>query len=112
MKFGAYEKIKRMIKGDRAQEITVIERFAAGSSAGAFAQTVIYPMEVMKTRLAVGKSGQYKGMIDCGMQIFQKEGFKAMYRGYVPNLIGIIPYAGIDLTIYETLKQMYMKKNP
>ena len=55
--------------------------------------------------MAVGKTGQYKGMLDCGLQVFRKEGFTAMYRGYVPNLIGIIPYAGIDLTIYEVNPQ-------
>ncbi len=39
--------IKRLIKGDDAvNEVSVVERFAAGSSAGAFSQTVIYPMEV------------------------------------------------------------------
>lgn len=26
----------------------------------------------------------------------------------VPNLIGIIPYAGIDLATYETLKKKYL----
>ena len=38
--------IKRLLKGDSPKEITVVERFAAGSSAGAFAQTCIYPLEV------------------------------------------------------------------
>lgn len=58
-------------------------------------------LQVIKTRLAVGKSGQYKGMVDCGYKVYKHEGFKALYRGYLPNVIGIIPYAGIDLTIYE-----------
>ena len=40
-------------------------------------------------------------MLDCAMKIFQKDGVTAMYRGYIPNLIGIVPYAGIDLSIYE-----------
>ena len=57
--------------------------------------------QVIKTRLAVGKSGQYKGLLDCGMQIYKQQGAKALYKGYLPNLLGIIPYAGIDLTIYE-----------
>ena len=60
-------------------------------------------LQVMKTRLAVGKTGQYKSMLDCGRQIWKNEGFKAFYKGYMPNLVGIIPYAGIDLTIYEVL---------
>jgi len=111
IKFAAYEQIKKLLTDDPRQ-ISVVERFAAGSTAGAIAQTCIYPMEVIKTRLAVGKTGQYKGLLDCGLQIYRKSGPKALFKGYVPNLIGIIPYAGIDLTIYETLKQFYLKENP
>lgn len=47
------------------------------------------------------KTGQYKGIVDCGLKIHKREGFKALFRGYIPNLLGIIPYAGIDLTVYE-----------
>ena len=32
-----------------------------------------------------------------------------VFQGYIPNLIGIIPYAGIDLAVYETLKSLYVK---
>ncbi|KAK6034176.1 hypothetical protein COOONC_28317 [Cooperia oncophora] len=32
-----------------------------------------------------------------------------MFQGYIPNLLGIIPYAGIDLAIYETLKKYYVR---
>ncbi|KAI9099703.1 mitochondrial carrier domain-containing protein [Phlyctochytrium arcticum] len=31
-------------------------------------------------------------------------GIRTFYRGCVPSLIGIVPYAGIDLGIYETLR--------
>ena len=41
-----YFQIKRMFKGDRKTEISIGERFASGSLAGATAQTIIYPMEV------------------------------------------------------------------
>lgn len=40
-----------------------------------------------------------------------KEGFRSFYRGYLPNLLGIIPYAGIDLAVYETLKRSYLKSH-
>ncbi|KAK2142548.1 hypothetical protein LSH36_940g01003 [Paralvinella palmiformis] len=111
IKFAAYEQIKKFFTG-KSNETTIVERFASGSMAGAIAQTCIYPMEVIKTRLAVSKSGQYKGILDCGLKIFKENGAKALFKGYIPNLIGIIPYAGIDLTIYETLKQWYIKRNP
>ena len=62
---------------------------------------------MIKTRLAVSKSGQYKGILDCGLKIFKENGAKALFKGYIPNLIGIIPYAGIDLTIYEVRIMLY-----
>ena len=62
---------------------------------------LLFFVQVVKTRLAVMKTGQYKGILDCLMKVQQKEGFLALYKGYLPNLLGIIPYAGIDLTIYE-----------
>lgn len=55
----------------------------------------------MKTRLTLRKTGQYSGMFDCAKKILRKEGLKAFYKGYIPNILGIIPYAGIDLAVYE-----------
>lgn len=78
-----------------------MERFVSGSLAGAISQTVIYPMEVLKTRFCLRSTGQYTGLLDAARKIHSNGGIKNFYRGYVPNLIGIIPYAGIDLTIYE-----------
>ncbi|XP_064078368.1 mitochondrial adenyl nucleotide antiporter SLC25A25-like isoform X4 [Macrobrachium nipponense] len=111
LKFAAYEQAKRMVLqfgGSRERELTIYERFVAGSFAGGFSQTVIYPLEVLKTRLALRKTGQYKSIIDAAKKIHKHEGIRSFYRGYVPNLLGIIPYAGIDLAIYETLKKTYI----
>lgn len=57
--------------------------------------------QVLKTQLALRKTGQYSGIVDCAKHIFQREGVAAFYKGYVPNMLGIIPYAGIDLAVYE-----------
>ncbi|KAK2491787.1 hypothetical protein MC885_014400 [Smutsia gigantea] len=108
IKFMAYEQIKRAIRGQQ-ETLHVQERFVAGSLAGATAQTIIYPMEVLKTRLTLRRTGQYKGLLDCARQILQREGPRAFYRGYLPNVLGIIPYAGIDLTVYETLKNRWLQ---
>ncbi|XP_062389129.1 calcium-binding mitochondrial carrier protein SCaMC-3b [Sardina pilchardus] len=111
IKFMAYEQIKWVLRGCReGGTLRVQERFVAGSLAGATAQTIIYPMEVLKTRLTLRKTGQYAGMLDCAKQILQKEGVRAFYRGYMPNTLGIIPYAGIDLAVYETLKNAWLQR--
>uniref|UniRef100_A0A671VES4 Solute carrier family 25 member 23b n=1 Tax=Sparus aurata TaxID=8175 RepID=A0A671VES4_SPAAU len=111
IKFMAYEQIKWLIRGSKeGGSLRVQERFIAGSLAGAIAQTIIYPMEVLKTRLTLRKTGQYSGMADCARQILKKEGVRAFYRGYLPNTLGIIPYAGIDLAVYETLKNAWLQR--
>ncbi|KAM7386222.1 hypothetical protein PAMA_009047 [Pampus argenteus] len=111
IKFMAYEQIKWLIRGSKeGGSLRVQERFIAGSLAGATAQTIIYPMEVLKTRLTLRKTGQYSGMADCARQILKTEGVRAFYRGYLPNTLGIIPYAGIDLAVYETLKNAWLQR--
>lgn len=62
-------------------------------------------------RLALRKTGQYKGILDAAIKIYHVEGMKSFYRGYIPNILGIIPYAGIDLAVYETLKKKYLKSH-
>lgn len=58
-------------------------------------------LQVLKTRMALRKTGQYSGMLDCARKILAREGMAAFYKGYIPNMLGIIPYAGIDLAVYE-----------
>ncbi|XP_072220171.1 mitochondrial adenyl nucleotide antiporter SLC25A24-like isoform X2 [Leuresthes tenuis] len=107
IKFMAYEQYKKLLSSE-GKKIETHKRFIAGSMAGATAQTAIYPMEVLKTRLTLRKTGQYAGMFDCAKKILRKEGVIAFYKGYIPNLLGIIPYAGIDLAVYETLKNTWL----
>ncbi|EDV96101.1 calcium-binding mitochondrial carrier protein SCaMC-3 isoform X2 [Drosophila grimshawi] len=109
LKFAAYEQMKRLIRGnDTTRQMTIVERFYAGAAAGGISQTIIYPMEVLKTRLALRKTGQYAGIADAAAKIYKNEGARSFYRGYVPNILGILPYAGIDLAVYETLKRRYI----
>jgi len=42
--------------------------------------------------------------------LFKAEGMKVFYKGFWPNLFGIIPYAGIDLAVYETVKRKVCEK--
>jgi solute carrier family 25 phosphate transporter 23/24/25/41 len=100
LRFFAYERVKKLLK-DGNEQLKVHERLLAGSTAGVIAQTTIYPLEVMKTRLALGKTGQYRGLMDCARHTLQAEGIRTFYKGLTPSLIGIIPYAGIDLAVYE-----------
>lgn len=107
IKFFAYEKAKKLLGADDKQ-LGVSERLTAGAMAGVASQTSIYPLEVLKTRLALRRTGQYRGLFHAAYVILTTEGVRSFYRGLFPSLLGIIPYAGIDLAIYETLKNLYL----
>ncbi len=38
-----------------------------------------------------------------------EEGIKEFYRGFVPTMLGIVPYAGLSFLTYETCKSTYRK---
>jgi solute carrier family 25 phosphate transporter 23/24/25/41 len=41
--------------------------------------------------------------------IIKEEGAIALYKGWVPSVIGVIPYVGLNFAVYETLKDWVMK---
>lgn len=77
------------------------QRLIIGGISGAIGQMVIYPMEVVKVRLAVTPHGTYRGITDVLRRVFVDEGVRGLYRGLVPSLIGIFPYAGCDIMLFE-----------
>jgi hypothetical protein len=40
----------------------------------------------------------------------KEHGLRSMYRGYVPAMLGVIPYAGVSFYSYETLKKLYRRE--
>ncbi|XP_036324988.1 calcium-binding mitochondrial carrier protein SCaMC-2-like [Rhagoletis pomonella] len=112
IKFTIYEKIKHFIKIERNphhEEMNIGGRFVAGSIAGTISQSIVYPFDVLKTRLTLRKTNQYRGLIDAARKIYFTEGLLSFYNGYAINLIGIVPYAGIELAVYETLRNYFQK---
>lgn len=57
--------------------------------------------------MVLRKTGEYSSIFDCANKIVKNEGIRAFYKGYIPNMLGIIPYAGTDLAVYEV---EYIKK--
>merc|ERR1719361_1334622 len=48
------------------------------------------------------------------MDVFKRtirdEGYRAMYRGFAPTIIGVIPYAGVSFLTYEKLKGLWFQR--
>jgi len=49
--------------------------------------------------------GTYGGLANAAKQIYLQEGWRAFYRGLVPSLVGILPYAGVDIATFEILME-------
>ncbi|KAK3183921.1 hypothetical protein Dsin_031207 [Dipteronia sinensis] len=115
IRFHMYEVLKNLIMKASGEEdknnVGVTVRLFAGGLAGAVAQTVVYPMDLVKTRLQTHacEGGKVPNLGTMSRDIWVHEGPRAFFRGLVPSLIGIIPYAGIDLAAYETIKDMSRK---
>ncbi|XP_020712989.1 calcium-binding mitochondrial carrier protein SCaMC-1-like isoform X2 [Ceratitis capitata] len=103
-----YDESKRFLRGHEPRSLTVGERFLSGALAGNVSQMFFYPMDVLKTRLALVTKEEYMGVKNMIRDMLVKEGIKSFYRGYNAFAVGITLYCGIDLTVYETLKQNYL----
>ncbi len=73
------------------------------------AQGLLYPLDTIRTRLAVCNRGSYSGIRHAAQRILAEEGFTAFYRGLTPSMIGILPYAGVDIAVFEMLKEELME---
>ncbi|XP_040571806.1 LOW QUALITY PROTEIN: mitochondrial coenzyme A transporter SLC25A42 [Lepeophtheirus salmonis] len=85
--------------------------FLAGSCAGVTAQSLTYPLDRARAVMAVTKVGEYKNLLDIFKRIINEEGVFALYRGFSPTILGIIPYAGTSFFIFESLKKYWKNNN-
>ena len=103
-KFVLFEQLKQIIAEDSGN-VNIWERFWCGGMAGCGAQTLVYPLEVMKTRISIAPSGTYSGFLDCWRKTIRFEGVRALYKGLGASVFGIIPYAGVDLMINSMIRE-------
>ena len=46
----------------------------------------------------------YRGMGHAFVTVAREEGVRALFRGWLPSVIGVVPYAGMNFAVYETAK--------
>lgn len=91
------------------------DKFFAGAGAGLTAVTLTYPLDTIRARLAFQVTGEHKytGILHTATTILKEEGgVRGLYRGFVPTLMGMVPYAGLSFYCFEVLKYACMKYSP
>ncbi|KAI2626855.1 mitochondrial carrier domain-containing protein [Xylaria nigripes] len=81
-----------------------------GASSGAFGASVVYPLNVLRTRLQTqGTSmhpARYTGIWDVAQKTVKNEGVRGLYKGLMPNLLKVAPALSITWMVYENAKQV------
>ncbi|XP_017793978.1 PREDICTED: calcium-binding mitochondrial carrier protein Aralar1 isoform X1 [Habropoda laboriosa] len=92
-------------------------RFVLGSIGGAVGATAVYPIDLVKTRMQNQRTGSlvgelmYRNSFDCLKKVIRHEGFFGLYRGLVPQLMGVAPEKAIKLTVNDFVRDKFMDKN-
>lgn len=116
IKFLTYEQLSRKISHalmDRGEDgqLTPMLRLAAGAGAGIVGMSATYPLDMVRGRITIQDSlnPQYRGMLHAAGVIIREEGLFALWRGWLPSVIGVVPYVGLNFAVYETLKDVVIK---
>ena len=108
----ASETAEKAISTTRRYLHNVLEsahHFALGSLAGAFGAFMVYPIDLVKTRMQNQRSQRvgemlYKNSIDCARKVIKNEGAKGLYSGVLPQLVGVAPEKAIKLTVNDLIR--------
>ncbi|KAI9173822.1 hypothetical protein LWI28_007120 [Acer negundo] len=119
VKFFSYEEASKGIlwlhrrqSGNEDAELTPLLRLGAGACAGIIAMSATYPMDMVRGRLTVQTEKsprQYRGIAHALKTVLKEEGPRALYRGWLPSVIGVVPYVGLNFAVYESLKDWLIK---
>ena len=64
-----------------------------------------FPGVSMIIHMVQGDEGSGPKDFTCALQ----EGVVALWRGWVPSVIGVIPYVGLNFAVYESLKDVVLQ---
>ncbi|RDA92562.1 hypothetical protein CP533_0926 [Ophiocordyceps camponoti-saundersi (nom. inval.)] len=81
-----------------------------GATSGAIGATVVYPLNVVRTRLQTQGTAMhrdtYAGIWDVAHKTFRREGWRGFYKGLTPNLLKVAPALSITWVVYENSKRL------
>jgi len=107
------EQKKATAKTPEEAKLATFDFLALGCVAGAVAQQAAYPFDLIRKRFMAQSNAagmlktQYTGTWSCFADIVKKEGFLGLYKGTLPNLLKVCPYAAIMWATYEQMRKLF-----
>lgn len=85
----------------------------ASIGSGLLTATASLPVDIAKTRIQnmkmIDAKPEYRGILDVLVKITRKEGFLALWRGYTPYVLRVVPQTILIFIILEQLNTAYFK---
>uniref|UniRef100_T1JXF2 RING-type domain-containing protein n=1 Tax=Tetranychus urticae TaxID=32264 RepID=T1JXF2_TETUR len=109
IQYSSHEQFKRLLSVETNEDKRKhpIRSYVAGSLAGVVSTSLTYPLDLARARMAVTHREKYNSLGAVFRKTIKREGPGAVYKGYLPTILGVIPYAGTSFFTYETLKRLH-----
>ncbi|KAF2132485.1 mitochondrial carrier [Dothidotthia symphoricarpi CBS 119687] len=128
--FVAHEQYRALIICSKSQE-TWIRRFSAGASAGVTSVFLLYPLDIIRVRLAFETKSRTSSLVEICRRIYHEQllsnsapvvsgstsgvikdvalaatprtGVINFYRGFSMTILGMVPYAGMSFMTHDVV---------
>lgn len=104
--FATYQTLKAYYYSN-PDDPTMGERVFAGAAAGFNQLFFVYPLELIKTRMALCPQGTYRSIIHCANEVRLHEGWRALFNGLVPSIYANVGYLGGQLIMFDIIKDLH-----
>jgi len=105
---------KKAAKGFDARKFAI--DLASGGTAAAISKTVVAPIERVKLLLQVQDASKsiavdkrYKGIMDVLVRVPKEQGFWALWRGNLANVIRYFPTQALNFAFKDTYKKLFIE---
>ena len=111
IQFPLYERMKVHWSAHRGTDVTSYQAAFCGSISGGIAAAITTPLDVIKTRLMIGKDKHgvlYKNAVDAGRRIVREEGWRTLLSGIEPRIMWISIGGFVFFGAYEEFRSIGM----
>ena len=101
--FGVISFVQKLLPKATTKEGTLANNFVAGAIGGTVGTILNTPFDVVKSRVQseIAAPYKYNWAFPALSKVAREEGFKALYKGFVPKVLRLGPGGGILLVVFD-----------
>lgn len=112
--FGCIFQVRALLPEAKDQSQKVRNDLVAGATGGTFGTVLNTPMDVVKSRIQnspkiAGSIPKYNWAWPAVGTVMKEEGFRALYKGFLPKVLRLGPGGGILLVVFTGVMDFFRK---